>query len=139
MLDGGIGVLDVVVVEADLADGEAERVGEEAGEFFEGRGGGVGGLLGVDAGGGEEGGEGGVGGEGAGVGQFQGAVHGFGAVADADGQDGPDAGGVGSEEDGFAVGVGVEVEVGVGVDEHWFGWVPPPVLWGQSLRSIEVK
>ncbi len=54
LLDVGVGVLDVVVVEADLADGEREGVGEEAGELFEGLGGGVGGLVGVDAGGGED-------------------------------------------------------------------------------------
>jgi hypothetical protein len=47
-------------------------------------------------------------------------VHGVGAVADADGEDGVDAGGVGSAEDFVAVGggLGVGVEVGVGVGEE---------------------
>ena len=50
------------------------------------------------------------------VGEVERVVHGVGAFADADGEDGFDAGGVGSAEDFVAV-VGVEVEVGVGVDQ----------------------
>lgn len=125
-LDGGVRVLDVVIVEADLADGEAEGVGEEAGEFFEGRGGGVGGLVGVNAGGREDPGEAGVAGEGAGVGDLERPVHGVGAVADADGEDGGDAGGVRAAEDGVAFCIVVEVEVGVGIDEHGLSCGVPP-------------
>ena len=89
----GCGVFDVVVVEADLADGDAAGVGGEGGEFFEGFGGGAGGLLGVDSGAGVEGGEGrGVGGGG----DVEGLVHGVGAFADADGEDGVDTGVVGA-------------------------------------------
>ncbi len=49
------------------------------------------------------------------AGDVEGAVHGVGAFAYADGEDGVDAGGAGAGEDGFEV-FGVEVEVGVGVD-----------------------
>ena len=52
---------------------------------------------------------------GRGVRDVEGLVHGVGAFADADGEDGLDAGDAGSGEDGFEV-FGVEVEVGVGVD-----------------------
>ncbi len=82
------------------------------------------GLLGVDAGAGVDAGV--LVGDGFAI---EGVVHGVGAFADADGEDGVDAGGVGAGEDCFAV-FGVEVEMGVGVDEgHRFGWrwgYPPP-------------
>ena len=81
------------------------------------------GLLGVDAGGGVEV-RCGVVGDGWIISDLEGAVHGFGAVADADGEDGRDAGGVGVGQDGGEGagigGVGVEVEVGVGVDQRYF-------------------
>ncbi len=86
-----------------------ERVGEEARELFEGVGGGVGGLLRVDAGGGEDAGEAGFGREVAPVGKFERAVHRVGAVADADGEDGFHAGGVGATEDVVTFGVVIEV------------------------------
>ena len=113
-----VGVLDVVVVEADLADGDRERVGEETGEFFEGLGGGMGGLVGVDAGGGEQAGLAGVGEQGAGARELEGTLHGVGPVADADGEDGGHAGGLRAGEDVGTLGVVVEVEMGVGVGEH---------------------
>ena len=61
----------------------------------------LGGLLGVDACAGVDVWESGPVG---GVGDLEGLVHGVGAVADADGEDGVDAGGVGSAEDFVAVG-----------------------------------
>ena len=67
--------------------GSAARVAE----FGEGFGGGAGGLLGVDAGAGVDVGRSGRGGGG----DVEGLVHGVGAFADADGEDGVDAGGVG--------------------------------------------
>ncbi len=66
------------------------------------------GLLRVDAGAGPD--------RGVLVSEGKGAVHGGGSVADADGEDLADAGGVGGGDDGG--GVVVEVEVSVGVDEH---------------------
>ena len=51
------------------------------------------------------------------VGDFEGAVHLVGAVADADGEDGADVGGVGAGEDPREVFGGVHVEMGVRVDE----------------------
>ena len=53
-----------------------------------------------------------------GFGDFEGAMHLVGAVADADGEDGADVGGVGAGEDLREVFGGVHVEVGVTVDEH---------------------
>ncbi len=110
-LDVGKGVVDVVVVEADLADGDALKVGCEGGEFGEVFRCGAGGFLGVYACAGED--------AGVFVRDVECAVHGFGAVADADGEDGMDAGCVGAGEDGFEVAgsLGEEVEMGVGVDE----------------------
>ena len=68
--------------------------GGEGGELGEGFGGGAGGFLGMDAGAGVD-----VGGRRGGLGDFEGAVHVVGAVADADGEEVPDAGGVGAGED----------------------------------------
>ena len=53
-------------------------------------------------------------------GDFERTVHLVGAVADADGEDGADIGGVGAGEDAGEVAGGDHVEVGVGVDEHRF-------------------
>ena len=50
-------------------------------------------------------------------GDFERAVHLVGAVADADGEDGVDSGGVGAGEDAGEFVGGVHVEMGVGVDE----------------------
>ncbi len=108
LLGGDVGVVEVVVVEADLADGDAPWICGEFGQFGEGFGGGLVGLLRVDAGAGPDGG--------VLVGEGEGTVHGGGAVADADGEDLADAGGVGGGDDGG--GVVEEVEVSVGVDEH---------------------
>ena len=51
---------------------------------------------------------------------FERAVHLVGAVADADGEDGVDPGGVGAGEDAGKVAGGVHIEVGVRVDQHRF-------------------
>ncbi len=137
LLDLGVGVFDVVVVEAHLAGGEAEGVGEKAGEFFESGGGGVGGLAGVDAGGGEDAGEIGIADEGSGVGDLEAAVHGIGTVPDADGEDGGDTCDVGAAEDGVAVGVVEEIEMGVGVYEHGGGCGGcPPYLWCKVFEGL---
>ena len=124
----------MVVVEADLADGDAAGVSGEGGEFGECLGGGGGGLLRVDACAGEELRRGVCGGFGCDfVGDFEGSVHGIGAVADAYGEDGVDASGGGAGEDGVEVAgrVGEGVEMCVGVDEvhgdrtkdiAWRGW-----------------
>jgi hypothetical protein len=107
----------VVVVEADFADGDDVGVVAEGFEFFEGVGSGEAGFVGMDSGGGIDAGD--VGAAGVVVGEFGGAVHGVGAVADADGEDGFDSGGVGTLEHRLAVAVvAVAVEVSVGVDEH---------------------
>ena len=54
------------------------------------------------------------------AGEVEGLMHGVGAFADADGEDGVDSGGPGAVEQGFAVfGVAGAVEMGVGVYEHW--------------------
>lgn len=110
LLDVDRGVVEVVVVEANFADGDALRVLRKLSELGEGFGVGLVGLLGVDAGGGED--------AGVGVGEVESAVHGGRAVADAYGEDLMDTGGVGGGEDGG--GIVVEVEVCVGVDEHGF-------------------
>lgn len=123
LLEGDGGVVEVVVVEADLADGEAEGVGGEAAEGGEVLGGGLVGLLGVDADAGVDAGCLGMGL----VGDLEGAVHGGGAVTDADGEQGFDAGGVGAGEDGREVFVGVEVAVGV--DQHVLGGGGTPLGW----------
>ena len=47
-------------------------------------------------------------------------MHLVGAVADADGEDGVDPGGVGAGEDAGKVAGGVHIEVGVRVDQHRF-------------------
>ena len=107
LLDVGVGVVEVVVVEAYLAYGDAERVGGEAGEAFEGLWGGAGGLLGVDADAGVD--------AGVAVGDVEGTVHVVGTFADTYGEDGFDAGGLGACEDGVEV-LGVEVEMGVRID-----------------------
>lgn len=54
---------------------------------------------------------------GSGDGDFEGAVHLVWAVADADGEDGADAGGVRTGEDLRKVFGGVHIEMGVRVDE----------------------
>ena len=120
-LDVGGGVFEVVVIEADLADGDAAGVGGEGREFFQGFGGGAGSFLGVDSGAGVEGWESEVVHS---VGDVEGLVHGAGAFADADGENGVDSGRVGSTEDFGAVCwcFGVEVEMCVGVDE-WHGFL----------------
>jgi hypothetical protein len=118
VLDVGGGVFDVVVVEADLADGDAAGVGGEGlagSDCSRWRGGG---FLGMDAGAGVDGGE--IRGSGR-FGDFEGAVHLVGAVADADGEDGVDAGGVGAGEDLREVAGRVHVEMGVRVDERCEG------------------
>ncbi len=114
LLNLGVGVVEVVVIEADLANGDAAGVAGEGCELGEGVGGGLVRLLRVNAGGREEL----QGGSGVGVREFEGAVHRGGAVADADGEQGPEAGVAGAVEDGGQV--GVVVEVAVGVDEHGF-------------------
>ena len=131
LLDVWEGVVEMVVVEANLTDGDAAWVGGEGGEPGEGFGGGAGGLLRVDADAGEDAGERGrVGG----VGDVECAVHGVRAVADADGEDGLDSGGTGTGEDGFKV-VGVGVEVGVRVDEgHGF---TTRILHGRLIEDDE--
>ena len=50
LLDRNLGIVEVVVVEADLADRDAAWVGGEAGQLVQGFGGGAGGLLRMDAG-----------------------------------------------------------------------------------------
>ena len=92
VLAGGEGALEVVVVEADLAAGDDERVSEEVGDLGEGCVVGEVGVAGVDAGGGEDAGVGRVVSGVGGAGDVAGAVHGGGAVADADAEDGLDAG-----------------------------------------------
>src|ERR1039458_8551606 len=87
--DGGGGVFDVVVVEADFADGDRAGVGGESGELGEGLRSGGGCLLGMDSGAGVDGGE--IGRTG-GFGDFECAVHLVGAVADADSEDGTEIG-----------------------------------------------
>src|ERR1039458_3381495 len=118
-LNVGGGVFDVVVVEADFADGDRAGVGGESGELGEGLRSGGGCLLGMDSGAGVDGGE--IGRTG-GFGDFECAVHLVGAVADADSEDGTDAGGVGAGEDSGEFVRGVHVEMGVRVDEgHGLG------------------
>jgi hypothetical protein len=113
LLDCRLGVVEVVVVEADFADGDATWIGGEGFEFRQGFVGCAGGLLRVNSDAGVEGwlvvtlraG-----------GDFEGLLHGGRAFADAYGQDGVDSCGVGSAENVFAV-FGVEVEMGVGINE----------------------
>ena len=113
LLGGDVGVFEVVVVEADLAYGDAFGVCGETGYLGEVGFGGVVGLLGVDACAGVYAGVVRAGGC---VGEVERVVHEFGAFADTDGEDGFDVGCVGSAEDFVAVFV-VEVEMGVGVDQ----------------------
>ncbi len=139
LLDRGEGVIEVVVVEADLADGDAERVGGEVGQFAEGLGGGVGGLLRVDAGAGVD--------AGVPVGYVEGVVHLGGAFAYAYGEDG-----VGPRQRGRGRGPaevgGVEVEMCVRVDEFHgllsrifdgcWGSSPPPYCPAVSALLLMV-
>jgi len=117
MLDGDIGVFEVVVVEADLPDGDAAGVGGEAAELGEGLGGSVVGLLGVDSGAGVDlrlmvAGDA--------VGQIEREVHLGWILTDADGENGLYARLPGAAEDLVAVGGvrGVKVEMCVRIDEH---------------------
>ena len=111
LLDCGQGIVEVVVVETDFADGDAAGIGGEGGDFGEVFWGGLVGFLGMDAGAGVD--------VGVGAGDFERVVHGVGTLADADGEDGFDAGGAGAGDDGFDFAglLGVEVEVGVRVYE----------------------
>ena len=87
LLGGDVGVVDVVVVEADLAEGDAFFLCDQGREFGEVFGRGLVGFLRVDAGAGVD--------VGVLVGDLKGAVHGGGAVAYSDGQQAGDAGGFG--------------------------------------------
>ena len=49
LLDGDLGIVEVVVVEADLADGNASFMGGQSGQFFKGFEGRAGGLLRMDS------------------------------------------------------------------------------------------
>ena len=108
VLRGDIGVVEVVVVEADFADGDAAWVGGKFFQFGEVFGGGLVGFLGVDAGGGVD--------LGVLVGEVEGYVHVVGAVTDADGEELVDAGRVGIGEDRGQV--FVVVEMAVRIDKH---------------------
>ena len=108
----------VEVIEADLAASDDFGFGEELVEF------GVCGFVGelgfvrMDSGGGEDLWR--CGAVFVLAAEVEGLMHGVGAFADADGEDGADSGGPGAVEEGFAVfGVAGAVEMGVGVYEHW--------------------
>jgi len=96
-------VVEVVVVEADFADGDAAWILCEYGEFFEVFGGGLVGFLWMDAGGGED--------LGVLVGEVEGYVHVGGTAADADGEEFVDARRVGVGEDLGEVFVVVQMTV----------------------------
>ena len=137
LLDGDVGVFEVVVVEADLAYCDAAGVGGEAGELGEGLGGGVVGLLRVDSGGGEDGGQvvacyGGR--------EVECLMHLGGVLADADGEDGLHLGRPGAAEDFVAFGGvrGVEVQVRVGVDEHVFRGPLPSAFFCKILERLSL-
>jgi hypothetical protein len=91
------------------------------------------GLLGVDAGAGVDAGQAGGGGA---VGEVERLVHGVGAFADADGEDGLDAGGLGAAEDFVAVcwSLVVEVEMCVRVDQ-----VHRALYQGYRESAVEVR
>jgi hypothetical protein len=109
MLGRDVGIVGVIVVEADLTDGDAERVLGEGSECSEGIGSGGGGLCGVNAGAGDD-----VGRASRGMSELQRAVHGRRPVADADGKEHGDASVGGAGQDGGEVVVVVKVAVGVG-------------------------
>ncbi len=96
----GLGVFEVVVVEADLADGDAAFVGGQSGQLWQG-------LRGWRWRPPEDGcrrwRRWRAGGAGGGGGDFEGLMHRGGAFADADGEDGVDARGVGTAKDFVAV------------------------------------
>ena len=108
MLGWDVGVVEVVVVEADFADGDAARVLREFFEFGEVFRGGLVGFLGVDAGCCED--------FRVCIGEIQSYVHVRGTVADTDGEKLADAGGASVGED--CGDVFVVVEMTVRVDEH---------------------
>lgn len=107
-----VGVVEVVVVEANLTDGDAAWVRGELFEAGKGFGCGLVRLLRVDADRGEEA----QGGPCVLVGERKRAVHGGGPIADTDGQQRMDAGRLRFLQDGGEV--GIVVEVAVGVDQH---------------------
>ena len=128
----GHGVVDVVEVEADLADGDASDALAEGGQQGKGFGGGLAGFLGVDAGAGVDLWEvGGVGG----LSDVERVVHEGRAVANADGEDGADTGCVSACEDARELVCGDHVEVGVGVDEVHRGQVQGTRFEGTEDRS----
>ncbi len=126
LLDGDLWVIEVIVVQANLADGDAEGLPGEAGELGQGLRVSVMGLLWVDSGAGEELRQMVTGHA---FGEVEREMHLEGVFADADGEDGADAGVPSAAENLVAVGRvrGVEVEMCVGVDEHaGFGWGQAP-------------
>ena len=111
LLGGDVGVLEVVVVEANLAKGDALFVADQYLEFCEVFWCGLLRFLWMDAGAGVD--------VWVGSGDIESAVHGGRTIAYADGQESVDAGGFGIGEDSCEViWFGVEVEMAVGVDEH---------------------
>lgn len=123
LLDIGCGVIDVVVVQADLADGDTARIGCERAHAGESVRGGVCRFLGVDADAGEDGGKFGRAGR---RGDFKGAVHFGWTVADADGEDGADFCFGSADEDMSEILIGVHIEMSMGINEHiWSLWQKP--------------
>ena len=109
----GCGVVDVVVVEADLADGNHPLVCCQPRQLGQRVGVGPVRLLGMDSGAGEDCGRGWLACEL--LGDLQRALHLAGPLADADGEDGAHAGGFGAgKHQGQAAGEHVEVRVRVG-------------------------
>ncbi len=102
-----------MVVEADLAEGDALGMGGERREFNPRIEGSFGCLVGVDADGGVD--------EGVGIGEADGGFEVRGAVAGADGEHGVDAGRAGAVDHGLAVGVkGFRIEMAMGIDERHY-------------------
>jgi len=128
LLCGDVGVLDVVVVEANLADGDAEGVGGKGGDFLESVLGGLRGFRGMDSGGGEDAWCAGSAREG--LCKVEGLVHGGGALTDSDSEDCRDSGGLGTCQDFISVSgaLCIEVEMCVRVYEHVFRAPPLPYL-----------
>ncbi len=127
---GMSGLSSVVVVEADFADGDAAGIGGEGRLVWRG----LPGWLCAASWGwmpalakmrGRLG-------ELVGFGDLEGMMHLVGAVAYADGEDGGDAGGVGSGEDGGEFFGGIHVEMGVGVDEVHVGFRVTSVGEGEA-------